>query len=77
LLGGKMNEELRKSLVVPLCCPVCELGMKGDKSNITYYNFGCCSNCFIYFIADGREEKWKGGWRPSEKQLQAMIDELL
>jgi len=70
-----MNEKDRQSLVVPLCCPVCQTVMRGSKSNITYYNWSCCSNCFIYFV-EGREERWRSGWRPSEKLIQVMIDEL-
>lgn len=43
--------------------------MKG-KSTSTFYDHGVCMNCFIMFI-DGRVEKWKSGWRPDEKQLEA------
>jgi len=25
--------------------------------------FDCCYECYIQFV-DGREERWKSGWRP-------------
>ena len=43
--------------------------MKG-KSTSTYYDYGVCVNCFIQFI-EGRETRWKSGWRPSQEQLEA------
>lgn len=61
------NENLR----VPIFCPHCGSLMKGAKSNITYYNYGCCTDCFIWFL-EGRPEtikKWKEGWRPDEQQM--------
>lgn len=63
-----MNTE---NLRVPSFCPMCNLVMKG-KSTYTYYDHGVCINCFIHFI-EGREEKWKSGWRPSEEQLKAYL----
>lgn len=66
-----MFEDLR----APAFCPVCETIMKGDKSTHTYYDYGCCVNCFIEFI-EGREERWKLGWRPSDEQIKRFIDKL-
>jgi len=63
-----MNEHT-KSLRVPTFCPLCDFLMKGKSTN-TFYDHGVCMNCFIQFI-DGRVEKWKSGWRPDEKQLEA------
>lgn len=44
--------------------------MKGSKSTKSFYDFGVCVNCFIQFI-DGREQRWKDGWRPSPEELSA------
>lgn len=64
-----------KNLRVPMFCPVCERIMKGSKSTNTYYDFGCCSDCFIEFV-DGRVKKWKSGWRPDEKELEIYYKKL-
>ena len=47
-----MLEEFR----VPSFCPVCLMIMKGSLSTRSYYDFGCCSSCFIQFV-EGREEE--------------------
>ena len=63
------------SLVVPVFCPVCCGLMKG-KSTYSYYNYGCCMDCQIYFLED-RPEKikaWKEGWRPTKEQIDVMIE---
>lgn len=57
------------SLRVPAWCPHCSGPMKG-KSTQTFYNFGVCVYCFIEFI-EGREERWKDGWRPDEEQMKS------
>lgn len=62
-----MNET-REQLRVPAWCPVCERVMKGSKSNKTYYDYGCCSDCHIAFV-EGREEKWHFGWRPNKETV--------
>ena len=44
--------------------------MKG-RSTYTFYDYGCCGDCFIYWLED-RPEKiklWKAGWRPNEEEL--------
>lgn len=55
------------SLRVPLYCPICGHIMKG-KSTASWYDFGCCIDCKIFFI-EGREQRWKDGWRPSEGEV--------
>jgi len=70
-----IDEELRLSLRVPAFCPVCKHIMKGSISTTTYYDWGCCSNCHIEFV-EGREKRWKDGWRPDDEML-ASFDEKL
>lgn len=65
------NESLR----VPSWCPICQSFMKDNKSVNTYYNAGCCIHCFIQFV-EGREARWKAGWRPSDDEIKVLIDEL-
>lgn len=56
-------------------CPVPGCGglMKGTKSTFTYYDYGCCVGCYIWFLEDRPEKiaKWKAGWRPSEDEMVA------
>jgi len=49
--------------------------MKGSKSNYTFYDYGCCVNCFIEFI-EGREQRWKDGWRPSPEEIRAFHEKI-
>ncbi len=58
-----------QSLRVPCWCPQCTLPMKGKSTN-TFYSYGVCIVCFIEFI-EGREQRWKDGWRPSPEELAA------
>lgn len=58
-------EELR----VPAFCPLCS-GMMRGKSTQTFYDWKVCVMCFIFFI-EGREERWKAGWRPTTEQVAA------
>ncbi len=60
---------------VPIFCPVCAGLMKG-KSTFSYYNYGCCIDCQIYFLEDRPETiaKWKNGWRPSPDEVKKMVE---
>lgn len=55
---------------VPTFCPVCK-GLMVGKSTSSFYDFGCCINCKIYFV-EGREQRWKDGWRPSAEDIDSM-----
>lgn len=59
------NQELR----VPCWCPQCDGMMKG-KSTSTFYDWGVCVNCTIFFI-EGREKRWKDGWRPTKEDMES------
>lgn len=50
--------------------------MKGSRSNFTFYEFQCCTDCYIFWLEDRPEAKtrWKEGWRPSPEELQKMKD---
>jgi hypothetical protein len=58
---------------VPGFCPICGGLMRGNSSTRTWYDWGCCIGCFIQFI-EGREPRWKSGWRPSQEEVKAYID---
>jgi hypothetical protein len=60
---------------IPSSCPICGWLIRGSRTIQIYYDYGCCPTCFIYFV-EGREERWKSGWRPSPEQIQARKDAL-
>ena len=61
---------------VPAFCPQCGLIMKGGpKVNSVYYKWKVCLMCFIEFI-ENRGERWESGWRPSQEQVDYMIEKL-
>jgi hypothetical protein len=67
-----MTKELsNQDLRVPSFCPVCGGLMKG-RSTFTFYDFGCCVDCYVWFLEDRPQKKlmWKEGWRPSEEELK-------
>lgn len=56
---------------VPLTCPVCNSMMRKDDI-ADYKKFTCCRNCTLFF-AYPNKDKWKDGWRPSEKERNRVL----
>ncbi len=44
-------------------CPVCNTYSVKSKDDLYMIRFDCCWDCYIQFV-EGREERWKTGWRP-------------
>ena len=44
-------------------CPVCNVYSFKSRDDVYMSKFGCCEKCYIQWI-EGREERWKKGWRP-------------
>ena len=44
-------------------CPVCDKYSFSTKDDLYMNKFGCCYECYIGYI-QGREERWREGWRP-------------
>ena len=44
-------------------CPVCDTYSFDKKDDLYMNRFECCLKCYIKFV-EGREERWKSGWRP-------------
>lgn len=65
-------KSFREQYKVPAWCPLCQRIMKG-KSTQTYIKHGVCVDCTIQFV-EGREDRWKSGWRPSPEQLQSYLE---
>tara|TARA_Y100000310_G_C20519610_1_gene732995 strand:+ start:172 stop:540 length:369 start_codon:yes stop_codon:yes gene_type:complete len=45
-------------------CPVCSSYSFSSKDDLYMNKFECCFDCFVQYI-EGREERWKTGWRPN------------
>lgn len=45
-------------------CPVCGSYSFSQQDDLYMTKFECCFNCYIQYI-EGREERWKTGWRPN------------
>ncbi len=45
-------------------CPICSSYSFSGMDDVYMTKFGCCFNCYVQHI-EGREERWKSGWRPN------------
>jgi hypothetical protein len=59
LLSGKLFKEEGN-----YNCKVCKSFYK-RRDYLYKIKFDCCSNCYVQYI-EGREERWKSGWRPTK-----------
>ena len=46
-------------------CPVCGRFPRKSLDDVCLIKYDCCNKCYIQYI-DGREQRWKEGWRPNE-----------
>ena len=44
-------------------CPVCDTYSFKSNDDVYMAKFDCCEKCYIQWV-EGREERWKTGWRP-------------
>ena len=45
-------------------CPVCNTYSFKSSDDVYMSKFECCEKCYIQWI-EGREDRWKKGWRPN------------
>ena len=45
-------------------CPVCSIYSFKSNDDVYMSKFNCCEKCYIQWV-EGREERWKTGWRPN------------
>jgi len=45
-------------------CPVCNTYSFKSNDDVYMSKFGCCEKCYIQWV-EGREDRWKKGWRPN------------
>ena len=53
-------------------CPVCDKYSFDKKDDLYMNKFKCCFGCYIQYV-EGREKRWRSGWRP-DKNTMAIID---
>ena len=46
-------------------CPACNTYSFKSNDDVYMTKFQCCFNCYIQWV-EGREERWKTGWRPNK-----------
>ena len=46
-------------------CPVCSVYSFKSRDDVYMSKFECCEKCYIQWV-EGREERWKTGWRPNK-----------
>ena len=61
---GVVVKRRKTSHEVSRDCPVCGAYSFSSQDDLYMTKFGCCFNCYIQYI-EGREERWKTGWRPN------------
>lgn len=44
-------------------CPQCEEYSFSAKDDVYMNKYECCFKCFVVYV-EGREDRWKKGWRP-------------
>ena len=44
-------------------CPVCSTYSFKSNDDVYMSKFDCCEKCYIKWV-EGREDRWKQGWRP-------------
>jgi len=46
-------------------CSTCNTYSFKSKDDVYMTKFGCCFKCYIQYV-EGREDRWKNGWRPNK-----------
>lgn len=54
-----------KKEIMNRTCPVCGDYSTKSMDDVYMIKFDCCFNCYIQYV-EGREERWKTGWRPNK-----------
>lgn len=46
-------------------CPVCLKTSNTAKNDVYIKKYECCFECYVHWV-EGREDRWKNGWRPNK-----------
>ena len=64
--GFLISKKLLNKDTTRRTCPVCEKYSFKIKDDVFMSKFNCCHRCYIQWV-EGREERWKSGWRPNNE----------
>ena len=62
--NGFIVKNRKTSQKMSRTCPVCGSYSFSSYDDLYMTKFECCFKCYIQYI-EGREERWKSGWRPN------------
>ena len=65
VVGDIRVKEKKSSHKVERTCPVCDSYSFSSRDDLYMTKFDCCFECYVQYI-EGREERWKSGWRPNK-----------
>ena len=51
-------------------CPVCNTYSYKSNDDVYMSKFNCCEKCYIQWV-EGREDRWKKGWRPNANNKES------
>jgi len=63
-LAGFLVKTKKTKVEIDRTCPVCSSYSFSPKDDLYMTKFECCFNCYVQYV-EGREERWKSGWRPN------------
>ena len=61
--GGLISKELLNK-ESERSCPTCNTYSFKSVDDLYMTKFDCCFKCYIQYV-EGREDRWKSGWRPN------------
>tara|TARA_Y100000114_G_scaffold157091_1_gene187040 strand:+ start:5862 stop:6233 length:372 start_codon:yes stop_codon:yes gene_type:complete len=62
---GFLLKERKTKTEIQRICPVCSSYSFSSRDDLYMTKFDCCFDCYIQYV-QGREERWKSGWRPNK-----------
>ena len=63
--GVFVSKKLFKKETNNRTCPICKVYSFNSKDDVYMRKFECCWSCYVDHV-EGREERWKNGYRPQE-----------
>ena len=71
-LGDIVVRNPRKDQTADRTCPVCKTYSFSGGDDLYMNRFQVCRSCY-YDFAQGKEDEWQSGWRPSEEHIESII----
>ena len=62
--SGFLVKTKKTKPTVERTCPVCGSYSFSGQDDLYMTKFQCCFECYVQYV-EGREERWKTGWRPN------------